>query len=101
MSHVADVPVMDGDVEPQVDQGYPHELPKIPQRVYNVVRLPLSTQRLLERLVAGQDEMMASWIQQFQRIDRRMGRMEDLKEWVMAPEAERRNTGVDRGKLTA
>ncbi|KAJ0587216.1 hypothetical protein HanIR_Chr04g0160681 [Helianthus annuus] len=65
MPHIADVPAMDGDMEPQVDQGHPQEPPQIPQRVYHAVRLPQPTQRLLERLVAGQDGMMASWTQQF------------------------------------
>ncbi|MFS8011054.1 hypothetical protein Hanom_Chr14g01304331 [Helianthus anomalus] len=34
--------------------------------------------------------MMASWTQQFQRMDKRVNQMEDLMEWVMASEAERR-----------
>ncbi|KAM0061786.1 hypothetical protein Hdeb2414_s0004g00140171 [Helianthus debilis subsp. tardiflorus] len=90
MSHVASVPVIDGDVEPEVDQGHLKETPQIPRRVYHAVMLPQSTQRLLERLVVGQADMVARWTQQFQRMDRQMDQMEDLIEWVMASEAERR-----------
>ncbi|KAJ0892046.1 hypothetical protein HanPSC8_Chr09g0361251 [Helianthus annuus] len=43
MPRVADVLVMDGDMEPQVDQGHPQEPPQIPRRVYHAVRLPQST----------------------------------------------------------
>ncbi|MFS7925981.1 hypothetical protein Hanom_Chr04g00291541 [Helianthus anomalus] len=57
------VPVMDGDVEPQVDQVHSHEAPQIPRRVYLILRLPQSTQRLLERQVADPDSMMASLTQ--------------------------------------
>ncbi|KAF5789591.1 hypothetical protein HanXRQr2_Chr09g0373061 [Helianthus annuus] len=90
MPHVTDVPAINGDVEPEVDQGHPQEPPQIPRRVYHAVRLPQSTPRLLERLVVGQADMMASWTHQFQRMDW----MEDLMEWVMASEAERHTEAV-------
>ncbi|MFS7904797.1 hypothetical protein Hanom_Chr01g00040261 [Helianthus anomalus] len=40
MSHVAGAPIIDGHVEPEVDQGHPQEPPQIPRRVYHAVRLP-------------------------------------------------------------
>ncbi|MFS7931925.1 hypothetical protein Hanom_Chr04g00361721 [Helianthus anomalus] len=54
MPHVVDVPIGEGDIEPEFDQRNPQEPPQIPRRVYHEVRLPQSTQRLLERLMAGQ-----------------------------------------------
>ncbi|KAM0055383.1 hypothetical protein Hdeb2414_s0006g00205431 [Helianthus debilis subsp. tardiflorus] len=70
MPDVVDVHVRDGDLEPEVDQGHLQEPPQIPRPVYHVVRLPQSTQHPLERLVEGQADMMASWTQQFQWMDR-------------------------------
>lgn len=87
MPHVVDEPVGEGDVEPEVEQGHPQEPPQHPRRVYHAVRLPQSTQRLLERLVAGQTAVMGRLALQ----DRRMDRMEDMMEWMMASEADRRS----------
>ena len=88
MPHVAEVPVGDGDidVEPVVEERHAPEPPQHPRRVYHAVRLPQSTQRLLERLVTGQAELLDRQRQQDQRTDRVL----DLMGWVIASESERR-----------